>query len=138
MVPYGPTVEHGKRKDGPIRHLYRWRWPLHRQSTERFAAALGANLSLAGRIGAEAVAEYVSVGLFGALRSHADGASEVQIEADNIAQLLDALARCYPGMAPQLERGVSVSIDGRIYTESLLERVGPENEVILLPRVAGG
>ncbi len=80
----------------------------------------------------------VTVGLFGALRSHADGAAEVQIEAGTVAQLLGALARRYPGMAPQLERGVSVSIDGRIYTESLLERIGPENEVVLLPRVAGG
>lgn len=82
--------------------------------------------------------EPVTVGLFGALRAHADGASEVKIEAGNIAQLLNALAARYPGMAPQLERGVSVSIDGRIYTESLLEKIGPENEVMLLPRVAGG
>lgn len=84
------------------------------------------------------MAEAVTVGLFGALRSHADGAAEVEIEAANIAQLLRELARRYPGMAPQLERGVSVSIDGRIYTESLLEKIGPENEVMLLPRVAGG
>ena len=80
----------------------------------------------------------VTVGLFGALREHADGAHEVQVEAGNIAQLLNALGRGYPGMAPQLERGVSVSIDGRIYTESLLEKIGPENEIMLLPRVAGG
>ena len=82
--------------------------------------------------------EPVTVGLFGALREHADGAAEVQVQAANIAQLLHALARRYPGMAPQLERGVSVSIDGRIYTESLLEPIGPSNEVVLLPRVAGG
>jgi molybdopterin converting factor small subunit len=80
----------------------------------------------------------VTVGLFGALRAHAGGASEVQVEARTIHQLLAALAARYPGMAPQLERGVSVSIDGRIYTESLLEKIGPENEVMLLPRVAGG
>jgi sulfur-carrier protein len=80
----------------------------------------------------------VTVGLFGALRAHADGAEAVQVEARTIHQMLEALARRYPGMAPQLERGVSVSIDGRIYTESLLERIGPENEVMLLPRVAGG
>ena len=82
--------------------------------------------------------EPVTVGLFGALRAHADGASEVELEAANIAQLLCELAKQYPGMAPQLERGVSVSIDGRIYTESLLEPIGPGNEVMLLPRVAGG
>lgn len=84
------------------------------------------------------MAEPVSVGLFGALRTHAGGVAEVEVEAGNIAQLLDALARRYPGMAPLLARGVSVSIDGRIYTESLFEKVGPENEVVLLPRVAGG
>jgi molybdopterin converting factor small subunit len=82
--------------------------------------------------------EPVTVGLFGALRTQADGAAEVQVEAATVAQLLSALAQRYPGMAPLLERGVSVSIDGRIYTESLLEKVGPDNEVVLLPRVAGG
>jgi molybdopterin converting factor small subunit len=80
----------------------------------------------------------VTVSLFGALRAHADGAAEVQVEAANIAQLLRELGRRYPGMAPQLERGVSVSIDGRIYTEALLEPIGPSNEIVLLPRVAGG
>jgi molybdopterin converting factor small subunit len=80
----------------------------------------------------------VTVGLFGALRGHADGASEVQVCARTIRQMLEALAERYPGMAPQLERGVSVSIDGRIYTESLFEKIGPENEIVLLPRVAGG
>ena len=84
------------------------------------------------------MADPVTVGLFGALRSHADGASEVQVEAGTIRELLTELARRYPGMAPQLERGVSVSIDGRIYTESLFEKIAPENEVVLLPRVAGG
>jgi len=80
----------------------------------------------------------VTVGLFGALRQHADGASQVQVEARTIHQMLEVLAERYPGMAPQLARGVSVSIDGRIYTESLFERIGPDNEVVLLPRVAGG
>lgn len=84
------------------------------------------------------MADAITVGLFGDLSRHAGGAAEVQIEAANIAQLLRALAKRYPGMAPRLDRGVSVSIDGRIYTESLLEPLGPSNEVMLLPRVAGG
>jgi molybdopterin converting factor small subunit len=84
------------------------------------------------------VPDPVTVGLFGALRSHAGGASEVEVEAGTIAQLLTALAERYPGMAPQLDRGVSVSIDGRIYTESLVERISPDSEVMLLPRIAGG
>ena len=80
----------------------------------------------------------MTVGLFGALRTHAGGAAEVEVEARTVHQMLEALSARYPGMAPLLERGVSVSIDGRIYTESLFERIGPENEVMLLPRVAGG
>jgi sulfur-carrier protein len=87
---------------------------------------------------APGVPDPITVGLFGALRAHADGASEVVVEAGTIRELLTELARRYPGMEPQLERGVSVSIDGRIYTESLFEKVGPDNEVVLLPRVAGG
>lgn len=80
----------------------------------------------------------VTVELFGSLAVHADGARRVTVEAASLRDLYAALARKYPGMAPQLDRGVSVSIDGRIYTESLFEKIGPENEIVLLPQLKGG
>ena len=38
----------------------------------------------------------------------------------------------------QLDRGVSVSIDGRIYTESLFQPVTAANEVVLVAKLRGG
>ena len=80
----------------------------------------------------------VKVELFGSLTVHTGGARVVEVEAATIRDLLAALREAYPGLAPQLDRGVSVSIDGRIYTESLFQPIGPENEIILLPQVRGG
>jgi hypothetical protein len=33
---------------------------------------------------------------------------------------------------------VSVSIDGRIYTDSWFQPIEPDSEVVLLPRLVGG
>ncbi|MEM9045671.1 MAG: MoaD/ThiS family protein [Pseudomonadota bacterium] len=84
------------------------------------------------------MAETVTVELFGSLRRHAGGAATVQVEAATIRDLLKGLGAAYPGLAPQLKRGVSVSIDGKIYTEAMFQPISPENEVVLLPRIAGG
>lgn len=82
--------------------------------------------------------ETVEVGLFGSLAVHAGGQHTVEVEASTMGEVLSALAEKYPGMAPQLERGVSVSIDGKIYTESLFQPVGPDNEIVLLAQLRGG
>ena len=82
--------------------------------------------------------ETVRVELFGSLAVHAGGRTTVEVEAATLGEMLSALSETYPGMAPQLERGVSVSIDGRIYTESLFQPVAPENEIVLLAQLRGG
>ncbi|MEM7178840.1 MAG: MoaD/ThiS family protein [Pseudomonadota bacterium] len=82
--------------------------------------------------------EPVTVELFGSLRRHVGGADRVTVEAATIRDLLKGLGEAFPGLRPQLDRGVSVSIDGKIYTEALFQPVSPENEVVLLPRIAGG
>ena len=41
-------------------------------------------------------------------------------------------------MARHLEEGVAVAIDGQIYQDTLLEPIGPDSEVYLLPQIAGG
>lgn len=80
----------------------------------------------------------VKVAVWGSLQVHTDGQAEVEVEAANIRELLDRLAERYPGLKPQLERGVSVSIDGRIYNESWFTPIRPDSEVVLLPRIVGG
>ena len=80
----------------------------------------------------------VKVAIWGSLRDATEGAAEVEIEAANLRQLLDGLAEQYPAMRPQIGRGVSVSIDGLIYNDSWFQKIAPDSEVVLLPRIVGG
>jgi molybdopterin synthase sulfur carrier subunit len=80
----------------------------------------------------------VQVVLWGSLKRAAHGKSEVEVEAADIRQLLARLGEAYPDLKPQLERGVSVSIDGLIYTNAWFQPIRPTSEVVLLPRLAGG
>lgn len=80
----------------------------------------------------------VKVAVWGTLQDFTGGEAEVEVEARNLRQLLDRLAEDYPGLKPQLARGVSVSIDGQIYNDSWFQPIAPDSEVVLLPRIVGG
>jgi len=80
----------------------------------------------------------VAVTVWGSLRSATDGQPSVEVDADNFGKILEALARDYPGLRPQIERGVSLAIDGVIYRDSWFTPVRPDSEVILMPLMAGG
>lgn len=80
----------------------------------------------------------VKVAVWGSLREATGGKAEVEVEAKNLRQLLDQLAEAYPGLRPQIRRGVSVSIDGAIYNDSWFQPIAPDSEVVLLPRIVGG
>lgn len=80
----------------------------------------------------------VTVQIWGSLTTVTGGQSEVTVRARNLRELLTALGTAFPAMQPQLERGVSVSIDGRIFNESWFEPIRPDSEVVLLPKIVGG
>jgi molybdopterin converting factor small subunit len=80
----------------------------------------------------------IRVVLTGNLRRLVDGAGEIEIEAATIGQLFRALDARYPGIAPHLESGVAVAIDGEIFQDALLEPIPPDAEVHLMPQIAGG
>jgi len=80
----------------------------------------------------------VKVQMWGSLAEAADGSTEVEIEAGTLRELLDGLAGEYPGLAPELERGISVAIDGRVYNDSWFTPIEPDSEVVLLRRLKGG
>jgi molybdopterin synthase sulfur carrier subunit len=80
----------------------------------------------------------VQVVLPGSLKAAAGGRTKLEVEASNIRQLLTRLAEDYPRLKPQLDRGVSISIDGKIYRDAWFQPIPPESEVYLLPRLAGG
>ncbi len=76
--------------------------------------------------------------IWGSLQEAAGSGAETEIEARNVRELLERLVKAHPGLKPQIERGISISVDGTIYHDSCLAPVGPESEVVLLPRLAGG
>jgi len=80
----------------------------------------------------------VRVAIWGSLRDATGGAPEVEIEAKNLRELLTRLADDYPGLQPQIDRGVSIAIDGLVYNDSWFTPIRPDSEVVLLPRIVGG
>ena len=78
------------------------------------------------------------VTLIGNLRQHTGGVTELNIDAGNIRQLFRKLGEQFPELAPHLEEGLAVAIDGQIYQDALLEPIGAESEVHILPQIAGG
>ena len=80
----------------------------------------------------------VTVTLWGSLAELAGGQRELEVEATNLRELLTALAQGHPALRPQLDRGVSVSIDGKIYNDSWFQPSHETSEVVLLNRLEGG
>ncbi len=76
--------------------------------------------------------------LWGSLKQAAEGQAEVELEAKNVRDLLDRLKERYPKLKPDLDRGVSVSIDGVIFRDAWFAPIEPDSEVYILPRLAGG
>ncbi|RKT35334.1 molybdopterin converting factor small subunit [Roseovarius halotolerans] len=80
----------------------------------------------------------VQVTIWGSLATATGDQTEVEIDASTLRELLDGLAARYPALKPQLERGVSVAIDGRIYNDSWFTPIQEDSEVVLLARLKGG
>lgn len=80
----------------------------------------------------------IHVVLIGNLRQFTGGVTEVDVEAGTIRQLFRVLSQRFPELAPHLEQGLAVAIDGQIYQDALLEPISPGAEVHILPQIAGG
>ena len=80
----------------------------------------------------------VTVTLWGSLADLAGGQRELEVNASNLRELLTALERDHPALRPKLARGVSVSIDGKIYNDSWFQPILETSEVVLLNRLEGG
>ena len=66
------------------------------------------------------------------------GTTQLDIEAKNIRQLIEALDQRYPGMGTHLSTNTAVAIDGEIFQEPYLESIGTDSEIHLLPMIGGG
>src|SRR5712691_3665250 len=76
--------------------------------------------------------------LVGNLAQITGGVAEFQLSATSVKQLFQQLSELHPALERHLEEGVAVAIDGQIYQDALLEPIGPDSEVFLLPQIAGG
>ena len=65
----------------------------------------------------------VKVKIGGPLMSAAGGQTEFEIEAANISQMLARLGEQCPALKPVLEKGVAVSVDGRVYRGAFLQPI---------------
>lgn len=79
-----------------------------------------------------------SVTLVGNLKQFTGGVTRLDIEAHNVRQLFRHLSAAFPELGPHLEDGLAVAIDGQIYQDALLEPIGPDSDVHILPQIAGG
>ena len=80
----------------------------------------------------------MQVSLNGALRSGADGAASIDIEAATIRELLTKLVERYPAMSDHMDRGIAVAIDGLVYRDDWNQPIPSNAEVFLMPRIEGG
>ena len=76
--------------------------------------------------------------LIGNLRQYTGGVTELDLAAGTVRQLFARLGDKFPALAPHLEDGLAVAIDGQIYQDALLQPIGESAEVHILPQIAGG
>ena len=78
------------------------------------------------------------VRLSSSLTPYTGGQTQFEVEAANVRQLLERLAADHPELAPHLEHGIAVAIDGVIYQDAWLQPITGGSEVVVIERIAGG
>lgn len=78
------------------------------------------------------------VRLSSSFQAYTGGQTEFEVDAANVRQLLERLAASHPELAPHLEHGIAVAIDGVIYQDAWLQPIGSASEVVVIERIAGG
>jgi molybdopterin converting factor small subunit len=71
-------------------------------------------------------------------RSYCGDIRVLEIDAATIGQLIKALEERFPGLGQQIDESMAVAIDGVIFQDSLIDPIGPDSEVHLIPKIAGG
>ena len=76
--------------------------------------------------------------LSGTLKELAGGTAEVELDAHDVRQLLRVLGERFPELAPHLDEGYAIAIDGEIFQDVWFAPIGPDSEVHLVPAIRGG
>ena len=76
--------------------------------------------------------------LSGTLKRLAGDVALIEVEARDIRQLIRALGERYPALAPHLDGGYAIAIDGEIFQDAWLVLIKPDSEVHFIPAIRGG
>ncbi len=76
--------------------------------------------------------------LNGNLKRFSGDRNEFDFDVKNVRQLIARLGERYPELAPHLEEGIAVAIDGEIFQDAWFAAIGPDSEVHVIPKIAGG
>ena len=76
--------------------------------------------------------------LNGNLKQFSGGKSEFVLDVGDVRQLFAELGARYPQLAPHLEEGIAVAIDGEIFQDAWFATIGPDSEVHVIPKIGGG
>lgn len=79
----------------------------------------------------------VAVNLWSSLARFTDGARVVEVQAETIAEALQALVALHPGLEPILKGGVSVVVNGEVMPNRHAA-IAPDAELFLLQALKGG
>jgi sulfur-carrier protein len=71
-------------------------------------------------------------------RAYCGDVRELEIDAATIGQLVRALDKRFPGLGEQIIESMALAIDGEIFQDSLIDPIGPDSEVHLIPKIGGG
>jgi len=73
-----------------------------------------------------------------AARRFTGGKTVFEVEADTVRRMIAELDRRFPGLGHQIDEGMAVAIDGEIYQDAWQARLGPDSEIVLIPKIGGG
>ena len=73
-----------------------------------------------------------------AVRQYTGGQTEFEVTATTFGRLVRELEAKFPGLGTQVEEGMAVAIDGVIYQDAYGAILGPDSEVVLIPKIGGG
>jgi sulfur-carrier protein len=73
-----------------------------------------------------------------AVRRLTGGVTEFDVEANTVRRMIVELDRRFPGLGHQIDEGMAIAIDGEIFQDAYLEKLKPDSEIVLIPKIGGG
>jgi sulfur-carrier protein len=73
-----------------------------------------------------------------AVRRLTGGVTEFDVEANTVRRMIVELDRRFPGLGHQIDVGMAIAIDGEIFQDAYLEKLKPDSEIVLIPKIGGG